>query len=497
MLRPIGWACCLLALLGLGGATNRATADVAAQRAALYAGYGPKLAELAAWCEQRQLTGAAEQLRGWLPPRDREQFVLFALPSACEQVQPPTSAEADWQGRWKTLRDAQAEALFTLARRAIENRQPSLAYQLVTEAVRENPDHAAARRVLGYVRYRDAWHTPFEIRQLSGGKVWHQTLGWLPKAHVARYERGERFYQGRWMPAADEAKLRADLARGWRVESDHYVVTTNHSLEAGVRLSRQLEQLHAIWQQVFIGYLADAGELKRRFAGRATRPAAKQHQVVYFRTRDEYNDELRAAQPRIDITLGIYLDTTRVAYFFAAEDAGPGTLYHEATHQLFQESRRVVPDVGRRDNFWVIEGVACYMESLADSGDHFTLGGPNAGRMPAARHRLLVDKFYVPLAELVRLGMDALQNDERLPRLYSQAAGLCDFLLHHRDGRYREALVDYLVAVYTGRATADALAEVTGQDYATLDRQYAEFMSQGADGDVPIEPPTAEASARR
>ena len=57
------------------------------------------------------------------------------------------------------------------------------------------------------------------------------------------------------MPADEEAALRGDMKRGWRVETDHYVVTTNHSLEEGVRLARQLETLYDVWQQVFIPYL--------------------------------------------------------------------------------------------------------------------------------------------------------------------------------------------------------------------------------------------------
>ena len=39
-----------------------------------------------------------------------------------------------------------------LARQAIAEHRPSLAVELVTEAVRENPDQKQARRMLGYVQ---------------------------------------------------------------------------------------------------------------------------------------------------------------------------------------------------------------------------------------------------------------------------------------------------------------------------------------------------------
>ncbi len=465
---------CFLAVFLIGARIARA-ADVVEARASLYASYAKQLAELAAWCQEQKLPDAAEQLSKWLPKREPEQLTLFLLPG--ESDEPAEDAKAEWRVRWQKLRDAQADALMDLAKQAISEHRPSLAFELATEAARENPDHKLARRVLGYVKLRDTWRTPFEIKQLGANKTWHEQFGWIPKAHVERYEKGQRYYQGRWMSAADEAALRTDVKRGWRIESEHYVVTTNHSLEEGVRLSRKLEAFYSIWQQVFIGYLATEKELASRFEGKPTRRDAKQHNVVYYRTREEYNAALRSSQPQIDITLGIYFASARTAYFFAGKDQEPGTLYHEATHQLFQETRPVVQDVGRAENFWIVEGIACYMESLSPEDGYYTLGGPNAGRMPAARHRLLEDNFYVPLAQLVSFGVETLQRDPRIAKLYSQSSGLTDFFMHDRAGRYREPLVRYLETIYTGRATTGTLAELTGTSYLSLDEQYRAFMS--------------------
>lgn len=472
----------LLAVLVGNGLARARAADVGEARTALVAGYAAKLKQLASSCQEQQLAAAAETLRAWLPERDPDQLTLFLLPSAIPSNDRDTSGRAEWRTKWQALRDEQADALVPLAMRAAGEHHSSLAYELVTEAVRENPDHKQARRILGYARYRDAWHTPFEIRQLGASKVWHEKFGWLPKSRVERYEKGQRYYKGRWMSAEDEAALRADLEHGWRVESEHYIVTTNHSLEEGVRLSRRLEVLYTLWQQVFAPYLSGEAELARRFEGRAPRHEPKQHNVIYYRTRGEYNDALRADQPKIEISLGFYSDATRTAYFFAGDDQESGTVYHEATHQLFHETRSVAADVARHENFWILEGIACYMESLAEHGGYCTLGGMNAGRMPAARQRVLEDGFYVPLAELVAIGMESLQRDPRIAQLYSQSAGLADFLMHDRQGRYRDALVRYLEAIYTGRATTQTLAELTGTAYDSLDRQYRQFMSQGEAG---------------
>jgi hypothetical protein len=475
MPRPVSFA---LAILLLAFATAASRADVVRDRAELYTRYSAKLAELADRCETENLLDAATALRGWLPARSADQLTLFLPPKTTSE---PTTdavepvARVEWQG----LHNEQADALMALARQAVVEGRSSIAFEMVVEALRENPNHERARKLLGYAKFQDGWHTPFEIKQLRTGKVWREKFGWLPKAHVERYERGERFALGRWMSADEEAGLRSDLKRGWKIETDHYAVTTNHSLEGGVALASQLETLHALWRQVFAPYLYSDAELLKQFDGKAPRPLPRQHDVVYFRTRDEYNAALRSAQPQIEMTLGIYFDTNRTAYFFAGDEQNPGTLYHEATHQLFQETRSVAPHVGRKDNFWIVEGIACYMESLAAEHDHFTLGGPNAGRMPAARHRLLTDSFYVPLSELVTLGRDDLQRDPRIAMLYSQSAGLSDFLMHADKGRYRDALIKYIATLYAGKATPQTLAETTGQTYEQLDQAYRQFMSAG------------------
>lgn len=484
----------LLIIITLALVAADARAGISQDRANLYARYASRLEELAKRCETENLLDAADALRGWLPARAPDQLTLFLPPQTTSESTPDGSpaARVEWQG----LRNEQANMLMMLAKQAVEEHQPALAFELVVEALRENPNHERARKLLGYTQFQGGWHTPFEIRQMRAGKVWHDRFGWIPKTYVKRYEKGERFALGRWMSVEDETKLRSDLKRGWRVETDHYVVTTNHGLEEGVALAKRLETLHAMWRQVFMPYVASETELLKQLEGKAAMPLPRQHEVVLFRTRDEYNEALRSAQPQIEMTLGIYFDTTRTAYFFAGDEQDPGTLYHEAAHQLFQEMRSVAPHVAREDNFWIVEGIACYMESLTEHVGYYTLGGANSGRVPAARHRLLVDKFYVPLAELVAMGRETLQRDPRIAMLYSQSAGLADFFMQSDGGRRRDALNKYLIAIYTGRTTPQTLAEVTGQTYDGLDAAYKAFIRAGETAAEPAEKTPAEQAAR-
>ena len=227
------------------------------------------------------------------------------------------------------------------------------------------------------------------------------------------------------------------------------------------------------------------GRLRRRIG-------LPQHKVVYFRTKDDYVKALKPTFPNVEISIGIYVDAPRCAYFFAGDDYNEETLYHEATHQLFHESRPVAPDVGARGNFWLVEGIALYMESLrAEDGFH-VLGGFDARRMKDARYRLLHDGFHVPLAEFSAMGMHAIQSDKRIATLYSQAAGLTHFLIHYDGGRYRDALVACLSAIYDGRDNPLLLPQLAGTSSSDLDDQYREFMKSGGQPPADTKPAPTE-----
>ena len=184
--------------------------------------------------------------------------------------------------------------------------------------------------------------------------------------------------------------------------------------------------------------------------------------------------------PNIEVSIGAYVEQTGRAFFFPDEKDGQRTLYHEATHQLFHESRPVVGGVGRKVNFWIVEGIALFMESLRQEDGYYVLGGFDDDRLHAAKYRLMRDHFYIPLSEFTTYGMNRIQKDPRIGTLYSQAAGLTHFLVFFEGGRYRDALVSYLVAVYTGRNNRDTLRRLTGvADYEELDRQYRKFIEEG------------------
>ncbi|HLA84056.1 MAG TPA: DUF1570 domain-containing protein [Thermoguttaceae bacterium] len=451
--------------------------------------YTAELEALAAWCDAQGLSDEAAETRHRAKPVDPSVIRVLALPqrvgqafeaskNASEKIE-NAEKTAEWRRRYAELRRAQGQRWFQLARKAINAGHASLAFDLVHAAVAEDPDHETARRLLGYQEYHGEWHTPYEVRKLRSGYVRDDRFGWIRRVDLPRYEKGDRPYGGRWIPAAEDAQLRRDIHDGWDIETEHYLIRTNHSIEAGVQLGRRLEELYAVWKQLFVCYYATPAQVEAMFGRRPGRITLPRHKIVYFRDRREYNEGMRGMKGRIESSEGMYIGLMQRAYFFGGDDADQETQLHEATHQLFYESRPVAQNVGATANCWVVEGIAMYMESLRREGDYFVVGGFDTQRMRAARYRLLKDKFYVPFNVLTRYGLPQLQSDPRMATLYSQMAGWTQFLIYYDQGRYRDALVKYLTAVFNGSQDPALLSRLTGASYDDLDRQYREFMERG------------------
>jgi hypothetical protein len=487
-------------LAGAWAATGQPCAGDEITRAAgeLRSKYAAQLEELAAWCDREGLSEQAKVTRQWTGKRDPMKLYVADLPRTIGRAEVPAGAPAgvaEWDRRFWHLRRQQAKSLEALARKAVRADRASLAFDLVVSAIREDPDYETIRRLLGYQKFRGGWYTLYEIDRLKAGQVWDDKFGWVPSKHLRRYEQGERpSPKGGWLSAEEDARLHREIANGWDVPTEHYVIRTNHSLEAGVRLGVKLEQLFRVWRELFIRYFASEAQVAELFDGRVRgrRIQLPRLKVVYFRDRDEYVRGLPALFPQLKkevvaISEGVYIAAARQAFFFGGKDQDDRTIYHEATHQLFHQTRPVADGVGAQANFWIVEGIAMYMETLRREDGFLVLGGFDDKRMIAARFRLLNDKFYVPLAEFSSYGMERLQGDPRISTLYSQAAGLAQFLVHYDGGRYRDALVAYLSAVYGGRDLPATLAQFAGTSFADLDKQYREFIASGGPVILPKE----------
>ena len=73
-----------------------------------------------------------------------------------------------------------------------------------------------------------------------------------------------------------------------------------------------------------------------------------------------------------------------------AGDAGDATLYHEATHQLFRRFARRFA-IWAKNNFWIVEAIACYTELLTEHEGFSTLVGAAEG----GKAFVLSERFHI------------------------------------------------------------------------------------------------------
>jgi hypothetical protein len=123
---------------------------------------------------------------------------------------------------------------------------------LLYEVLREDPDHAEARRILGYVPTGRKWELPdWERMQARPGRTPHAKLGWKAGSY-------------------------------WRLETSHFEIVSNHSAKETLEAGRHLEDLHTLWRQIFFRYWSNTAALKARLRPRAARSGAAQDESRHF-----------------------------------------------------------------------------------------------------------------------------------------------------------------------------------------------------------------------
>ncbi len=443
------------------------------------------LARRAEAVDHEQLAAA---VRGWrvraVPPADGRQLI-YRIPATSTTPAWVRAAKPPVQAVWEDFRAARhrwAGEVYQAAREAANAEQGCEAMRLLGVTLAADPDHEQAREAGGWVRRVEdggtTWLWPEAARRQSRREVYSPEFGWLSKTWHDRYADGQRRAGTRWV-SKDELPAPSKLADAAIWQSDHWRISQLGDEAAAARLAARLEETHAVWWQAFGSFAMERGELERRFNGQfRARPSTSSMQAVQFASRQQYIDTLERLEPQIGRTLGIYWMPTQTSYFFEDDDVDATTVFHEAVHQLFAESRRTSRLAGEENGFWVLEAVACYMESLEATEQGWRLGGLDHGRAPMAVERLTLDGFYVPLETLCRLGRVDFQAHPQLPPLYSQISGLADFFMNAQQGRYREAFMTYLQRVYTGSARADSLAQLCGADFEQLDAEYRRHLSR-------------------
>ncbi len=243
------------------------------------------------------------------------------------------------------------------------------------------------------------------------------------------------------------------------VTSKNFEIASQSEAKVTTEVAILCEQSFALWKQVFFDVWAN----KQVAAPGYTESLDHKFSVVLFRNREAYMKALRSV-PDIGVSTGYYDPNQKVALFYWDGTKTPSTLVHELTHQFFYEAstKPVALDTDRGMGFWVVEGVALYMESMSTRACGGSLiadiGGWDAPRLQAGRYRRLHDKYWVPWDEFHSADGKQFRSEADIRAWYSQATGLAHLWL---DGtiEQRKAFLSYVESVYANKENPALLGQ--------------------------------------
>ena len=261
-----------------------------------------------------------------------------------------------------------------------------------------------------------------------------------------------------------------------QIDTPHFTIHSIADRQASMQVAEELENTYWLWTQWFFPFWSDAPKVvlqmgkmdpdspiadqlsKSRFRLTTDKPM----QVVLFRDATQYINALRADNPGIEKSTGFYHDAQRTIFLFSGSqndstEKHPNnsrlreTLQHELVHQLFREASlsklgRTKP--GEQRDFWLVEGIAGYFESMIIDGGVASVGGWDAPRMQFSRYRVLANGDTMSLGELRRDGRHAAQGRPDLARWYAHSILRTHWLMDGQVDAHVQWLFHQLADVY-------------------------------------------------
>ena len=313
------------------------------------------------------------------------------------------------------------------------------AYMRLWEAHHEDPSNLEVRRFLGIPTTE-----PF-VFQARRGRSSPRWLAWRPGTYA-------------------------------QVDTSHFSIFSSADEKTTRQVAADLEMCFWVWTQLFFPLWEGAAQVASAFEDfqpsdsisdylAATRPRLsirRQFQVVLLKDAEQYQKTLQAEGPGIELSTGFYSDSLRTIFLYGVDGEAAETRRHELTHQLFREATRSglgQESPGEKSDFWMVEGIAGYMESLVIGDRHATVGGWDSPRLQYARYRVLAGGDQIPPAELMSDGQKDAQNRSDLSRWYSHSIAHIHSLMDGNDAQARHWLYERLARLYRSRSGMSPLEE--------------------------------------
>ena len=257
-------------------------------------------------------------------------------------------------------------------------------------------------------------------------------------------------------------EINIDGQKWYRIQTSHHDITAPQS-DAGISVGERLEHLFNVCHLLCAECISQTEDV----------PEQHRHQVILYRNKQEYVSHLRPVDPFADRTNGYYSAPQKTVYFFSPETK---ILFHEGTHQILAEHFFRGAQPAFRNNFWIAEGIALFMESLKIEENCYKIGDIRADRLYAAKVYQFERNYTMPIRKLTAMSAAEIQSSAEIQRIYSQSATLTHWLMVAEGGRFRKHLWELLHRTYRDTAKPETLSILTGLSYEELDVKYAEFL---------------------
>jgi len=263
------------------------------------------------------------------------------------------------------------------------------------------------------------------------------------------------------MPFKTE-EINTNGLKRYRILTEHYDITAAR-LEDGNLAGERLEHLFNVWTLLFTEFVKE----------QEIEPEQRLHRVILYRNQREYIANLQRIDPSIARSNGYYSPSRKTAYFFSTEAK---ILFHEGTHQILAEHFLLEKPPAFRNNFWIVEGIALFMQTLKVEDTCYTIGDILADRLYSAKEYRFKQNHTLSIRSLTAMSSTEIQSRADLQKIYSQSATFTHWLMFAEKGRYRNGLFELLRRTYLDSATSETLGELTGLSYEELDKKYEEFL---------------------
>jgi hypothetical protein len=392
--------------------------------------------------------------------------------------------------------EAPSTKLLDLAKKLYDAHQSIRCVEALSEALDANADHPNAEKIRGFEQIDDGgkkiWVSHYEADLRKNHVLITAADGkpecWIQKKDKASWDKGLRpTWDGHWIPEKEERDRVKEHDMNWYVvESEHFAVKTPISRADAYEFGQLLEDYYKEYFKAFIAFFDDDKGLDY-LLNRA--PLKEKYRVFYYPDKHSYDlhvDNYHHGSKLLHESAGFFsaetVDCYPASHFYKTERKKDvlATTYHEVTHQLFSQTRKD-ESARSKNNNWVVEGVACYVETWGkDSKNNWVPGFDlNNGYLREAK-AFLAEHPDWKLGELLATDHDTFHADGVRSRNYALSCALVYFLMHADGGQRREECVRFISDYYAGNVDLEehSLPKKLGTDEATLARQFRDYMTK-------------------